>query len=131
MKEQYTKNMIEKIKKELRLNMSNFIRLEPIFGSKISIDAVEYFDSVVGVKIYAHDVEIASYDYIKKILYSKRHIQNIELCRIKNEIVNDFVQYKKYAIKDKYLKDFEAFKDEVDSNCNMSDYELACMYELQ
>lgn len=130
MKEEYEKNIIEKIKKEVKLQEEYYISVEPIYGEKISIDTIEYFNSIIGIKIYAYGNEVASYDFMKKILYSKRYIQNIELCRIKNKIVNDFLGYKKYDIKRKYLIDFENFKNEIDSNCNLTDYEISCIYEL-
>ena len=130
MKESYEKNMIEKIEKDMRLNKKHYMRIEPIYGEKISIDAVEYFNSIVGIKVYAYDTEIASYDYIKKVLTHRNNIRNIEICKAQVQVLNDFLQYEKYYIKDKVLTAFEKYKDEVDADCNMSDYEIACMYEF-
>lgn len=130
MKESYEKNMIEKIEKDMRLNKKHFMRIEPIYGDKISIDAVEYFNSIVGIKVYAYDTEIASYDYIKKVLTHRNNIRNIEICKAQVQVLNDFLQYEKYYIKNKVLASFEKYKDEVDADCNMSDYEIACMYEF-
>lgn len=131
MKEKYEENMMKKIEEDMKLNKKFYITTEPIYGEKISIDTLEYFDEVIGIKIYAYNTEIASYDYKKKNISFRTTIHNIMVVKALVDLLNDFTGYEKYKIKDKFLIDFENYKEEVDSECNLSDYEIACMYELQ
>lgn len=129
MKEVYEKNMLEKGIKELKLKMGIATKVVPVFGEKISIDGINYFNSIVGIKVLSHDIEIGTYLFDKKTLYTN-HKASHNICIAKDQVdlINNFVGYEKYHIKNNILVAFEKFKDEVDPNCNMSDYEIACMF---
>lgn len=129
MEENYEKNMIERAKKELKTT-NLILQYQSIYGDKISVDGINYFNSIKGVKILSHNIVIADYFFDGKQLYYYTKITNITVIKDLVDLLNNRAGYLKYKIPARLLTRFENYKNAVDPDCDLSDFEIACMFEL-
>lgn len=126
---EYESNMIQKAQDELHYNKGLGLTFEVVRGEeRMTIDGRNYFNNIVGVMIFSHEYPIAKYMFDKKTLYHKLRSRNLMVIKDFCSLVNSFVGYERMSIKYEVEADFEQFKDEVDPECAMSDYEIAQMY---
>lgn len=122
----YEKIMIEQCEKAINFKGSVGITIAPVYAERITIDGINYFNRVKGIRIIYHDIEIASYDLdTKKLTYLTRH-SNIAVLQEVIYLLNNFVGYKKYHLNNKKEKAFNQFIEQVDGG--LSNYELGEMF---
>ena len=127
--EEYIKNMIEKGKKEINFKDNLDVEVKAWFGEKkITIDGINYFNIVKGIIVLSHKVEIGRYDFEKGNLERPVRVDNIIVAKDMVNLLNDFVGYEKYGIKEKEMKKFEKFK--LNYKDNMSDYEIGELFSM-
>lgn len=131
---QYEETMINKAKQEMNLKYSYEYNIEAIYSTnKLTIDGKNYFNEIEGIKVLFHNVEIASYNLKTKKLSTLRKHRNIVVMQRVTAIANDFLKNDKYSIDRKKLTDFYTYLEnvyEADSNCDLSEYEIAEMYSF-
>ena len=128
MKEMYMKGLIENVKNDLKINNSLLtLRLREA-AAKITLDGINYIESIKSFDVVCNDVVIAYYDIETKKIYYYNNITNIVVVKQLVDFLNNYNGYEKYKLtknaQNKLLK-LEKSKDEIDPDCNLSDFEIA------
>ena len=90
MKEIYEKEILEKVKKSLKLEDGDAIILTPVGcgGDKITFDGVEYFEPITKVDLNYQGSLVGTYDLAKDVLSTPRYA-NIVIARKQVKIVKN------------------------------------------
>lgn len=125
----YEMTQIDRAKKDLKFKGGVGITFDFIRGDdNMTIDGKNYFKNIIGVIIKCYDHEIGRYMFGKTLSIPSSPPTNIAVLQEMVNLVNNYVGFEHFKIKDNIILGFDNYKDMVDSDCNMSDYEIGEMY---
>lgn len=130
MKDIYTKGVLERAAKELKTEGTMLSVEVHETGEKITVDGINYFDSIISVAVISHNTVIAIYDLNTKKLRYCTNISNIVVIKELVDFLNRFHGAEVYKLNKRSqerLLNLESAKEELDPNCDMSDFEIAEM----
>lgn len=132
MKEMYYENLMSRVKEELKFNKnSSFLSLEVAeVGDKVTIDGINYFDSIRSFHILSHGTPIAIYYIDEKKLKYFPYQNNIIVTKDMINFLNNYYEKELFVLNNKgknRLLLLESKKEELDPECALSDYEISLM----
>lgn len=122
MKEVYEKNILERVKKELKIE-DEILKLEvESYGEKITIDGINYFEKIERVVVKYNEYDVAYYDVEKKIISHPRKIKDLDSARYTVKVINNF--FNEERIRLPKTRNGYSFDEIEEMLCHLSENEL-------
>lgn len=133
MEKEYVNSIMDRVRKELKLDGFMFKLRVREYGEKMTLDGINYFRDINVVEILSYNEIIGSYDIKSKKLRVRNNISNVVIASEVVKFMNNYLGKEVYelskSMKSKLIS-IENKKDEIfelEGECGLSDYEISLM----